>query len=284
VTLRSGVYGLFVALAALPFVACTSVVDVVAVPVPTGTIPSSTPTGGTTPAPTTSPTSSFCGQLVVKTQAGELLRLDPSATPVAVGRGECVSPLPEPVAVRRDGSVWAVSSGQLAVTDVDLAACKSLPVKLAATSMAFVADASGRETLYANVDGVLVAFDPQSYLRTPVGTLALSEFVGLAGSSDGRLFGFLGATTPTMLEISIGDASIVGKWVVPSGTTMGPLVGGATGTSGTIELVYANGIYSFDPLSQAFFQRRSAALDPSAAFVAAGGPPCPSPSGSTGSF
>lgn len=282
-TFRSGIYGLFVVLVALPFVACTSVVDVVAVPRPSATTSASTSTSGTTSPPPTSPTSSFCGQLVVKTQAGELLRLDASATPVAGGQGACVSPLPEPVAVRRDGSVWTVSSGRLAVTDVDLATCASLPVNLGATAMAFVEDPSGRETLYAAVDSVLVAFDPQSYLRTPVGAFPLpaSELVGLAGSSDGRLFAFVGAPAPTLIELSIGDASVVAKWAIPSGTTMGPLVGGATGGGSTIELVYASGLYTFDPLSQSLFQRKAVGLDPDATFVAAGGPPCVSPSASS---
>jgi hypothetical protein len=264
---------------ALPFVACTSVVDVVAVPRAsgTGTPPSTASSTATGPTTSTTVTSPFCGELVVKSQAGELLRLDASATPVAFGKNTCNLPTPEPVAVRRDGTVWAIAGGKVAVTDVDLGTCRALPVNLAATAMAFVADASGRETLYAIVDGVLVALDPQSYLRTPVAALSVPQVVALAGSADGRLFAFVGATETTLIEIAVGDGSILQKWPIPVEPTAGPLVGGATGEGRTVQLVYGSVVYTLDPFTQTFLQRKSPPVDPSAAFVAAGGPPCASP-------
>lgn len=275
---RSAILGVFALLVALPFVACTSVVDVVAVPRSsgTGTPPSAASSTTTSPTSSTTVTSPFCGELVVKSRLGELLRLDASATPIATGRDACIMPTSEPLAVRRDGTVWAVASGKLVVTDLDSGTCKALPVNLAATAMAFVADPSGRETLYASVDGVLVAFDPQSYLRTPVGALSV-PVVALAGSADGRLFAFVGTTSSTLLEISVGDASILQKWPIPDEPTAGPLVGGATGAGGTVQLVYGSTVYTLDPFTQAFLERKSVPVDPSATFVAAGGPPCVSP-------
>ena len=276
--LRSGIFGVFALLVTLPFVACTSVVDVVAVPRSSGTgtppsTASSTATGPTTSATVPSP---FCGELVVKSQVGELLRLDASATPVASGRNACMMPTPEPLAVSRDGTVWAITGGKLVATEAGSSDCKALPVNLAATAMAFVADPSGRETLYALVDGVLVAFDPQSYLRTPVGALSV-PVIALAGSADGRLFAFVGATASTLLEISVGDASILQKWAIPDTPTAGPLVGGATGAGGIVQLVYGSTIYTLDPLAQVLLERKTTPVGPSATFVAAGGPPCVSP-------
>lgn len=285
---RSVILGIFALLVALPFVACTSVVDVVAVPRAsgTGTPPSTASNTATGPTSSTTVTSPFCGELVVKSQFGELLRLDASATPVASARNMCIMPTSEPLAVRRDGTVWAVASGKLVVTDVGSGTCQALPVNLAATAMAFVADPGGRETLYASVDGVLVAFDPQSYLRTPVGALSV-PVVALAGSADGRLFAFVGTTTSTLIEISVGDASILQKWPIPDEPTTGPLVGGATGSGGTVQLVYGTKVYTLDPFTPTFLERKTASVDPSATFVAAGGPPCASPdpsATSTGSF
>ncbi len=255
--LRSGISRLFSLLLALPFVACTSAVDVVAVPRSSGT---------------TVIESTLCGELLMKSEVGELLRLDASATSVAIRRSGCTLPTTEPVAVRSDGTVWAVVGGKVIVADVDLTMCIALPVNLAATAMAFVVAPGGRETLYAIVDDILVAFDPESLLRTPVGALG-SDVIALAGSADGRLFAVVQPMNPTLVEVAVGDGSILQEWPIPFTPTAGPLVGAATGAGRTMLLVDGTTVYTLDPFTQTFHQRNIT----NSTFVVAGGPPCKSP-------
>ena len=262
---------------ALPLVACSPAPDVVATPSvePDPGAPIEAPGN---PAVGTNVSVSDCApmgsRIAARNKVGELLRLDlASKEPPERGKVTCLGPSVGPLAMSRDGTVWAVNGGKLALVASASFECKNLPVNLAATAMAFVAEPKlGHEVLYAVVEGVLVAFDPSSFVRSPIGKLAVPDLRGLAGTDDGRLFAFGGDAPSTLYEIQLGDGSVARAWTVgPFEPTDGGLVGGAVVSTG-VEVVVGTSSYLFDTRVQKVVSRRS--IFSEGGLVAVSGSPC----------
>jgi hypothetical protein len=254
------VFSFLLGLGAISIAACTQVTDVVAVAREPGEDPTAPSTSAMpVPDPFAEPVPGcgpFASLIAVRTKTGELYRVDAnSKTVVGGGKVDCLGPSPEPLATSRDGTVWATNGGKLVAFEPGSFACKTLPVNLSTTAMAFVADPkSGRESLYAVVEDVLIVLDPLSLLRSPIGKMPLADLRGLAGTADGRLLAFSGGT-PNIWEIGLGDASATAVWDTKSFDVGGErLVGGAVVEQG-LELFVGASTYLFDPRTQSVVSR-----------------------------
>jgi hypothetical protein len=120
---------------------------------------------------------------------------------------------------------------------------------LSPSAMTFVWDPEGvSEMLYGLVEGVLVVVHPATFVRTPIGKLALEDVRGLAGTGDGRLVAFAGDLVVTIAYVALGDASLKSTWQIKSPEpTRGRFVGGVVTESG-FDLVFGANVYTYDPV------------------------------------
>jgi hypothetical protein len=202
-------------------VSCTPQTDVVAYTPSLDAQPEAPPLLDAGDLPETAPSPFSCDPLatssiVAYANTGLLLAYDPIAEAfTSLGPAGCMMQGLPGMALRSDGSVWMVdATGQVFVA-IPKQACTPLPLKLTPPAFTTFLLIGASETLYAATgDNVLVAIDPQSFIRSPIAPFAVGPLAALTGTWDGRLEATTEAVPPpgvTVFTVSPGDGSIESK-------------------------------------------------------------------------
>lgn len=192
---------------ALGIVACEPAADVVARAVPDGGTEGAAQVRDSGLSQPTFACVEPSRKLVVPTALAQVHVFDLERN-VEIGTAIPTCSAPEAVAAAVDhaGTVWIIQPGGANALTVDAVtrACEKRALSLVATALAFVGDpTTGREVLYAVVDGMLVSVDESTYVVTTIGKIGLAGVRSLAGTSDGHLFAFAGDAVVTVADIHL---------------------------------------------------------------------------------
>jgi hypothetical protein len=187
--------------------------------------------------------------LAVLTKAGQVHSFDASLKEIVAVPPGCGGAGPSALAVDRAGTLWTAVGGKVLAGDPKNGTCKTLPLELHPSVMAFVWDPKlGSEALYAVVEGALVVIDMSTFESKTIGKLtpALDELRGLTGTVDGWLLAFAGDLLVTIAYVDPTSAVVKPTSQLKSADPVSRFAGGVPTRSG-FELVFGQRAWAFDP-------------------------------------